>query len=62
MTLREIETKQLSILDIKQIKKGLAPHEQIIYNKLNKKYRTKKGHLKKGSYYVNSEGKWTKVA
>ncbi len=58
MTLQEIETKLLSILEIKRINKGLSVEEGDIYTKLNQKYRSKNGHLKKGSYYVNSNGGW----
>jgi len=61
MTLQEIETKLLSILEIKRIKKGLSREEAITRTKLNLKYRNKNGHLRKGSYYVNSSGGWNKV-
>lgn len=62
MTLKEIETKLLSILEIKRIKKGLSMDEFIVHKKLNQKYRNRKGHLKKGSYYVNNKGGWNIVA
>lgn len=57
---KEIETKLLSILDIKKINKGLAKDEEVLFNRLNKKYR-EFGKLTKGSFFINSNSKWEKV-
>ena len=59
--LQEIETKQMSILEIKRIREGLTNEEKNIFEMLNKKYRDKRGSLIKGSYFVNSDSKWTMV-
>jgi hypothetical protein len=60
-TMQEIETKIMSLLCIKKCEKGLTQEEQKVFNVLNNKYRDEKGHLIKGSFYVNSESQWIKV-
>ena len=57
--MQEIETKIMSLLEIKRIRSGLTDEEKIMHEKLNKKYRDEKGHLLKGSYFVDSTGNWT---
>lgn len=61
MTLKEIETKERALLVIKKIRKGLTGDEEILFSCLDDKYRTKKGRLKKGSYYINSCGNWATI-
>jgi hypothetical protein len=59
--LQEIETKIRAILSIKKIRKGLTPEEEHSFNILEKKYRDKKGHLLKGSFFINSNNEWEVV-
>jgi len=59
--LKEIETKTRALLEIKRIRKGLTNSEKYCFNFLEKKYRTVKGRLVKGSYYVDGQGQWTIV-
>jgi len=59
--LKEIETKERAILGIKKLTDGLTKEEENMFQKLEKKYRDKRGHLIKGSFFINSESKWVKV-
>ena len=61
MTIKEIETKTLSLLEIKRIRKGLTKEEADSHKHLSTKHRTKAGHLKSGGFYINSLGKWTAI-
>jgi len=62
MTIKEIETKILSLLEIKRIRKGLTKEEAGSHKHLSIKHRTKTGRLRSGSFYVNSLGKWAIVS
>jgi len=61
MEMKEIETKIRGILSIKECRQGLTPEEKRIYEKLDKKYRDKRGRLVKGSFFVNSNSEWEKA-
>ena len=58
MEMQEIETKIRGLLSVKRYQTGLTEKEQETFNKLDKKYRNNKGHLIKGSFYINSYGNW----
>ena len=59
-TKKEIETKIRGILSVKRYRGGLTKEEQRTFEFLDSKYRNKQGCLVKGSFLVNSEGKWVK--
>lgn len=61
MSMKEIETKQRAILNIKRIRKGLSEQESHLLKDLDKKYRDAEGRLLKGSFFINSDSKWMKV-
>lgn len=60
-SMQEIETKIRGLLSVKKAKDFLTKEEEHIFKALDKKYRDEEGKLKKGSFFVNSEGEWEEV-